>query len=45
MNEEIILSMAQPYVRDSAITYDEFENIYSVLSRKEQYAVVEMLKE
>ena len=43
MNEEIILSMAQPYVRDSAITYDEFENIYSVLSRKEQYAVVEIL--
>ena len=43
MNEEIILNMAQPYVRDSSITYDEFDNIYSVLSRKEQYTVVEIL--
>ena len=43
MNKEIILSMAQPYVRDSAITYDEFDNIYSMLSRKEQYVVVEIL--
>lgn len=43
MNEDIILSMAKPYVIDGAITYDEFENIFAILSRKEQYAVVEVL--
>lgn len=43
MNEEIILGMAQPYVKDGAITYDEFENIYSILSLREQYAVIDIL--
>lgn len=45
MNVEIILSMAQPYVKDGAITYDEFEQIYSILSRKEQYKVTDILYE
>lgn len=43
MNEAIILNMAQPYVKDGAITYDEFDSIYSVLSLREQYEVVEIL--
>lgn len=43
MNEEIILSMAKTYVKDSAITYDEFDQLFSILSRKEQYQVSELL--
>ncbi len=43
MNENIILSMAEPYVKDGTITNFEFDNIYSVLSRKEQYEVTEIL--
>ncbi len=43
MNEEIILDMAKPYVKDGAITYDEFDKIYAMLSRKEQYAVTDIL--
>lgn len=43
MNEEIILSMVRPYVKDSAITYDEFDQLFSILSRKEQYSVSEVL--
>lgn len=43
MNEEIVLSMAGPYVKDGAITYGEFDRIFSVLSRKEQYAATDIL--
>lgn len=43
MNVEIILSMVKSYVKDGAITYDEFDKIFSVLSRKEQYTVSEIL--
>lgn len=43
MNEQIILSMARPYVKDESMTYSEFERIYSMLSIKEQYAVIEIL--
>lgn len=43
MNKEIILSMAKPYVKDGAITYDEFDQLFSILSRKEQYTVSELL--
>ena len=43
MNEEIILGMARPYVKDSAITYDDFGNIYKMLSIKEQYEVTNIL--
>lgn len=43
MNEQIVLSMAQPYVKDGSITYSEFDKIYSMLSIKEQYAVSEIL--
>lgn len=43
MNEYIILSMAQPYVKDGAITYKQFDNIYDMLSLREQYTVSEIL--
>lgn len=43
MNESIILCMTQPYVKDCAITYDEFDGIFSFLSLHEKYAVCEIL--
>ena len=43
MNEQIIIRMAQPYIRDGSITYEEFDHIYEMLSLKEKYAVVEIL--
>lgn len=43
MNEEIILSMVTPYVKDGAITYDQFDGLFNILSIKEQYGVVEIL--
>lgn len=43
MNIELILNLVKPYVKDGAITYDEFEKIFSFLSRKEQYAVCDIL--
>ena len=43
MNEDLILSMARPYVKDASITYEQFEIIYDMLSLKEQYTVTEIL--
>ena len=43
MNEEIILKMVEASVQDNAITYDEFDEIFKVLSLKEQYDVVDIL--
>lgn len=43
MNKDIILKMVEPYIKDTAITYEQFESIFSMLSKKEQYAVVELL--
>ena len=43
MNEDIILSMVSPYVKDGAITYDQFNGLFSILTIKEQYSVVEVL--
>ena len=43
MNENLILSMARPYVKDGSITYEQFDGIYDMLSLKEQYAVLEIL--
>ncbi|MCH5200717.1 MAG: sigma-70 family RNA polymerase sigma factor [Oscillospiraceae bacterium] len=43
MNEEVILSMVAPYVKDRAITYDEFDKLFSILSLREQYAVTDIL--
>lgn len=43
MNEDLILNMALPYIKDESITYEQFENIYDMLSRKEQYIACEIL--
>lgn len=43
MNEDIILRLVKPYVKDSAITYGEFNKLFSILSRKEQYTVCDIL--
>lgn len=43
MREDIILQMVQPYVKDGAITYDEFDGVFDILSLKEQYAVTDVL--
>lgn len=43
MNEDIILNMAKPYVKDTSITYSEFDGIFSMLSIKEQYEVTDIL--
>lgn len=43
MNEEIILSMAKPYIKEGIITYDDFERLFSFLSLREQYAITDVL--
>ncbi len=43
MNEKLILDMAKPYLKEGTLTYNEFEKIYSMLSIREQYAVIEVL--
>lgn len=43
MNEEIILKMINPYLKNDTLTYEEFENIFCILSLKEQYQVSEIL--
>ena len=43
MNEEIIINMVKPYIKNNSITYNEFDSIYNFLSKKEQYLVVEIL--
>lgn len=43
MNEQKILDMAKPFVRDGCLTYKQFEIIYDMLPLREQYMVVEIL--
>lgn len=43
LNESIILQMVDKFVKDGAITYDEFDSLFSILSIKEQYAVTDIL--
>ena len=43
MNEELILDMAKPYVKNNKITYSDFDGIFSILSLKEQYEVTNIL--
>ena len=28
MNEQLLIEMARPYIKDGSITYDEFDYIY-----------------
>lgn len=43
MNEELIMKMAAPSIKDGALTYALFDRIYSMLSLREQYQVCEIL--
>ena len=43
MDEKIILKMVVPYLKDSSVTYEEFDNLFEMLSRKEQYEVLDIL--
>ena len=43
MNENIIMGMVAPYLKGNALTYHEFEQIFSMLSLQEQYGVLELL--
>ena len=43
MNEQLIIDMARPYVKDGFITYEEFNHIYEMLSQGEKDAVVDIL--
>lgn len=43
MNEKIIMGMVAPYLKGNILTYQEFERIFSMLSLKEQYGVLEIL--
>ncbi len=43
MNEEMILSMVEPYVKDNCISYSDFVNVFHMLSIKEQVVVYDIL--
>ena len=43
MNEQLIIDMARPYVKDGFITYEEFNHIYEMLSQGEKDTVVDIL--
>lgn len=43
MNESIIMGMVAPYLKGDALTYREFEQIFSMLSLQEQKGVLEIL--
>ena len=45
MNTDIIISMAEPYVQDGCITYNQFSKIFDMLSIKEQYRAADILFE
>ena len=43
MNEELVLKMAAPSIKNGTLTYALFDRIYSMLSLREQYQVCEIL--
>ena len=43
MNKEIILEMVAPYLKDNAIYYSEFNNLFKILSDSEREEVEELL--
>ena len=43
MNESTIMDMVASYLKENALTYREFEQIFSMLSLREQYDVIEIL--
>lgn len=46
MNISVILKMIQPWInKKKQMTYDRFEKVFSMLDRKEQYEVINVLRE
>jgi len=45
MNDDIVLKMVKPYIKNDAITYKDFEKIFSFLSKREQYSITDILAE
>ncbi len=45
MNREKILEMIRPYVKENRLTYENFDEIFCMLSQKEKYSVVDFLNE
>lgn len=43
MNEELIIKIVAPYIKNNSITYNEFEKLFSMLEKKEQYEVTDIL--
>lgn len=43
INENIIMDMVAPHVVNNALTYDKFDELFDMLSRTEQYSVVDLL--
>ena len=45
MNEQLIIKMAKPFVKDGFLTYEQFDAIYNMLSRREQFQVIDVLND
>jgi len=43
MDENLIMKMVASYLKENALTYHEFEKVFSMLSVREQYGVLEIL--
>ena len=43
INENVIMNMVAPHTADNTLTYDAFDNLFSMLSRDEQYKVRDVL--
>ena len=45
INEKYLLKQIRPYVKDNRLTYDDFDKIFGFLERREQYAIVDALRD
>ena len=43
MNEKLILSLVEPYLVDSKMSYEDFDKVFSMLELHEQYGVARLL--
>ena len=43
MNTALILEMIKPYIKDKSMSYKDFEGVFSFLSKKEEYEVINFL--
>lgn len=45
MNTELVLEMVSGFLHNNALTYDDFESIFEMLSKREQYKICDILDE